>query len=63
MGASAEESIDADTAAEWAVEFECAAQVSGERLIEITLVGCCPPDGTRFRGLVESERSESLEHK
>jgi hypothetical protein len=45
MGASAEELFGTDTAADWAVEFECAAQVSGERLVEVTLAGCCPSRG------------------
>jgi hypothetical protein len=45
MGTSAEEPFGTDPAADWAVEFECAAQVSGEGLIEVTQAGCCPSRG------------------
>ena len=45
MGASAEKPFGTDTAADWAVEFECAVHVPGELLIEVTLAGCCPSRG------------------
>lgn len=45
MGAWAEERFSNDIAAGWAVKFDRSVHISGMRVIEVALAGCCRSRG------------------